>query len=92
MKKWIALSLLILFTAASVAAPVLASQEAAKGERQTLCPVMGGKIDKSVYADYQGKRVYFCCESCKEQFAQDPEKYIEKMEAEGVTLEKSPVK
>jgi len=92
MKKWIAVSLLILFTAASVAAPVSASQKAAKGEPQTICPVMGGKIDKNVYADYRSKRVYFCCESCREQFMQNPEKYIETMEAEGVTLEKSPVK
>ena len=28
---------------------------------QMTCPVEGGKIDKSVYVDYQGKRVYFCC-------------------------------
>lgn len=90
MKRWIALSLLILFTAVSAATPVLASKDVTKGEPQTICPVMGGKIDKNVYVDYEGERVYFCCESCKQMFMQDPEKYIEKMEAEGVTLEKSP--
>lgn len=90
MKRWIALSSLILFTVVSMAAPVLGSQKAAKGEPQTICSVMGGKIDKNVYADYQGERVYFCCASCKQLFMQDPEKYMKKMEDEGVTLEKSP--
>ena len=90
MKRWIALSLLVLFTAVSAATPVLASKDVTKGEPQTICPVMGGKIDKNVYADYEGKRVYFCCESCKKQFMQDPGKYIKKLEDEGVTVEKIP--
>lgn len=37
---------------------------------------MGGKIDKSVYADYKGKRIYFCCAGCPETFLKDPEKYL----------------
>ena len=43
---------------------------------QSTCPVMGGPIDKSVYVDYKGKRVYFCCAGCPETFKQDPEKYL----------------
>lgn len=43
---------------------------------QTTCPVMGGPINKAYYTEYQGKRVYFCCPSCDEEFAKDPEKYI----------------
>ncbi len=54
---------------------------------QANCPVMGGKIDKDVYLDYQGQRVYFCCPSCKENFLKDPEKYFEKIEKDGVLLE-----
>ena len=46
---------------------------------QTTCPVMGGKIDKNVYLDYEGQRIYFCCPSCKENFLKDPEKYLNKM-------------
>lgn len=57
---------------------------------QATCPVMGGKINKSLYADYEGKRVYFCCSGCIEPFKKDPEKFIKKMEAEGVELERSP--
>ena len=54
---------------------------------QKTCPVMGGKINKDIYADYEGKRVYFCCEACISTFKSDPAKYVKKLEAEGVTLE-----
>ena len=54
---------------------------------QTTCPVMGGKIDKEVYLDYQGQRVYFCCPACKDTFLKDPEKYFKKFEQEGVLPE-----
>ncbi len=57
---------------------------------QTTCPVMGGAINKSIYADHDGKRVYFCCPGCGPAFKKDPEKYIKKLEDEGVTLDKAP--
>ena len=55
---------------------------------QTICPVMGGKIDKDVYVDYEGYRVYFCCSSCKDEFLKEPEKYMKKIEDDRVLLEK----
>jgi len=57
---------------------------------QTTCPVTGKKIDKNIYADYQGKRVYFCCADCKAKFSADPAKYIKLLEDKGITLEKTP--
>ena len=57
---------------------------------QTTCPVLGGKINKDLYADYQGKRVYFCCAGCADEFKKDPAKYVKKLEDAGVTLEKTP--
>lgn len=42
---------------------------------QTLCPVLGHKIDKSIYSEYKGERYYFCCSACIEKFDNDPEKY-----------------
>ena len=54
---------------------------------QTVCPLMGGKIDKSLYADHNGKRVYFCCQMCVPQFKKNPEMFIKKLESKGVTLE-----
>jgi len=62
----------------------------AKEGTQVKCPVMGGKINKDLHADYKGKRVYFCCPACFEKFDKDPEKYIKKLQDEGVTLEKAP--
>jgi YHS domain-containing protein len=50
--------------------------EAATAIEQTICPVMGGAINKSIYTEYKGKKVYFCCAGCKEKFDAEPEKYI----------------
>ena len=57
---------------------------------QTKCPVMGNAINKSLYVDHDGKRIYLCCKGCIAPVKADPEKYIRKLEAEGVTLEKVP--
>lgn len=46
---------------------------------QPICPVMGGPVDKDVSIVYQGKKVYFCCTSCKAEFEKDPAKYISKL-------------
>jgi YHS domain-containing protein len=43
---------------------------------QTTCPVMGGAINKNIFTEYKGKKVYFCCPSCKEAFEKEPEKYL----------------
>jgi YHS domain-containing protein len=57
---------------------------------QSKCPVMGGDINKEVYADYQGSRVYFCCPGCKEPFLAKPDSFLTKMKEGGVVLEKTP--
>jgi YHS domain-containing protein len=63
---------------------------AAEAKPQTVCPVLGGNINKQVYLDYQGKRVFFCCRGCDAQFRKDPEKYMKKIQEQGITLEKCP--
>jgi YHS domain-containing protein len=57
---------------------------------QTRCPIMGGEIDRSVYTDVDGKRVYFCCPACIPKFNEDPQAQIQRMEAEGIQLEATP--
>ena len=59
---------------------------------QTICPVMGGKIDKSLYVDAEGKRIYVCCQGCIDKVKADPKKYIAQLEKEGITLEAVPCK
>jgi YHS domain-containing protein len=46
---------------------------------QTVCPVTGDKIDKNVFVEYKGKKVYFCCADCKAKFEAEPEKYLPKL-------------
>ncbi len=49
---------------------------AAAGE-QTTCPVMVGRaIDKNLFVEYKGKKVYFCCKGCIPEFNKEPEKYV----------------
>ena len=62
----------------------------AMAKEQATCPIMGGKINKEVFTDHAGKRVYFCCAGCIDSFKKDPEKHIKKMESEGVELAKVP--
>jgi YHS domain-containing protein len=47
---------------------------------QTTCPIMeGNPINKALFVEYKGKKVYFCCKGCPEKFLADPEKYIAKL-------------
>ncbi len=47
--------------------------------QQTICPIMGGAINKGLFIEYKGKKVYFCCAGCKEKFEKEPEKYLDKL-------------
>ena len=62
------------------------SYATSKEANQTTCPVMEGTVNKNIYTDYQGKRIYFCCAGCDQEFKKDPGKYLKKLEAEGVQL------
>ena len=55
------------------------AEAVASALEQTTCPVMGSPINKALFTEYQGKKVYFCCPGCKEQFEKEPEKYIAKL-------------
>lgn len=63
------------------------AKESTAGIAQTVCPVMGGTIDKTVFADHKGKRIYFCCAGCDTKFKSDPDRYMKKLAAAGVTPE-----
>jgi YHS domain-containing protein len=67
----------------ATADPVSQAQPAvpavAAAVEQTICPVMGGPINKDIFVEYQGKKVYFCCEQCKADFEKNPEKYLAKL-------------
>ncbi|HUT47181.1 MAG TPA: YHS domain-containing protein [Sedimentisphaerales bacterium] len=64
-------------TAAQVAED--AASQVVQAVEQTECPVMGGAINKALFTEYKGKKVYFCCDGCKEKFEAAPEQYIAKL-------------
>jgi|UniRef100_A0A7C3V880 YHS domain-containing protein len=89
--------LVALALALMMAGPVMAQAKTGakataqtQGKPQTKCPVLGGNIDRNIYADYKGYRIYFCCQGCDAEFKKNPEMYLEKMKAEGITPEKTP--
>ncbi len=57
---------------------------------QTTCPVMGNPINKSLYTDVDGKRVYVCCQGCIAAIKADPDKYLAKIAAKGETVAETP--
>ena len=84
--KKAALLLVVLFS--FVCCGLFGSEQVQAGEQKT-CPIMkGNPIDKKVYADSDGKRVFFCCTGCINVFKKDPAKLIKEMEAQGIELEK----
>ena len=50
---------------------------------QVTCPVMGGPINKELYADHDGKRVYFCCAYCDGEFKKNPQHYLDTLKEQG---------
>ena len=41
-------------------------------------PVCGMMVDEtsSISFEYNGKKYYFCCEKCREEFKKSPEHYL----------------
>jgi len=64
-----------------------AEEKQAEPKKQTVCPVMGGKINKAQFVDVDGKRIYVCCAGCKGKIQADPEKYIKQLKKEGIALD-----
>ena len=72
---------------------MMKSDDKASGKAQTNCPVMkNNKINKSLYVDAEGKRIYVCCGACIAKVKADPKKYIKELEAQGIKLEDAPKK
>ncbi len=58
------------------AAVAMLTKMLADAGKQTTCPIMDGKkISKTIFTEYKGKKVYFCCAMCIDKFKADPEKY-----------------
>lgn len=66
-------------TAAAQEAAATGQAKAEEAILQKTCPVMGGPINKAIFVEYEGKKVYFCCKGCETEFQKDPAKYVAKL-------------
>ena len=68
--------------------PLAAPETGIAGKHlQTLCPVLGNPIDKKLFVDYKGKRIYVCCAMCILKVKANPAKYLRKIEKSGESVE-----
>jgi uncharacterized membrane protein/YHS domain-containing protein len=57
--------------------PCSRADDALPADANKLCPVMEDQPTKAtIFLDYQGRRVYFCCNKCPQKFQREPEKYL----------------
>lgn len=54
---------------------------------QSLCPVMGAPINKDLYVDADGARIYVCCTDCIAKVKADPQAALKKIVANGERAE-----
>jgi len=85
MKLQLVILVLVVF---GFAASALADSETRK--RQTHCPICSMEIDKRLFVDHEGKRIYFGCDSCPDLFRKSPKKYLRQLNAAGIVLADTP--
>ncbi len=62
------------------------SKQSLSKKLQTMDPVTDRKIDKTIFVDHQGNRIYFSDNNSKNMFLADPEDYVGKMTKNGITF------
>jgi len=55
------------------------TKEITVAAEQTTCPIMDAPINKNIFVEYKGKKVYFCCPGCEDKFKAEPQKYLAKL-------------
>ncbi len=74
---------LVVLTGCEKSEPVESAQTkavtAAEAIEQTTCPIMGNPVNKEVFTEHKGKKVYFCCAGCIDKFNAKPEDYVTKL-------------
>ena len=84
---------LILLASLAVCA---SAQTKTKAAPKMTCAVTHEKLDVAkatkdhMYADYKGRRYFFCCEGCPQTFKKDPAKYAKS--ATSIPTPKAPKK
>ena len=70
--------LLLLSCSAIIFAGTVAKADTDKVIQQKVCPVLGGKINPSLYYEYKGQKIYVCCPGCINKVKENPEKYLKR--------------
>lgn len=69
--------ILLSFITIPIVGSAMAKDNTSLALAQGTCPVMvSNPVDDSLYIDYQGERIFFCCKPCVEAFTESPEKYL----------------
>lgn len=66
----------------------LSPEDAASAEKQHMCPVsdeMLGTMGPPIKVEVNGKEVWICCESCRDEIEANPEQYLAKLHDEWKT-------
>jgi hypothetical protein len=59
------------------------------GKLQSVDIFSGKPINRGVFGDYSGQRVYFCCPTSKATFDANSQAHLEAIKARGIILEKN---
>ena len=71
-------------TCVFIVAPSLRADDALPAGANKMCPVMTDQPTRADrFIDYQGKRIYFCCEKCMAKFQLAPAKYLANLNGGG---------
>lgn len=62
------------------------------GKPQAVDVLTGDVIDRNLYGDYEGKRVYFCHAGSKTRFEQNVQTNLQKIQDKGIVLASAPGK
>lgn len=91
-KTWFPVLVAAVVSAASVHAAEKNEPETSE-KKQTHCPVMTkNSVNKNLYVDVKGYRIYVCCAGCIGKVKADADKYIKQMNAGGIRIGKVPEK
>ena len=55
---------------------------------QTHCPIMGFAIDRDLYHDHEGQRIYVCCAGCLDEVRERAQEIIDEHAERGIVFEK----
>ncbi len=74
------LAVLAVLAAVAALVPMRHPSRAAAAETdlqpQTTCPVLGAAINRDLYVDHDGQRLFVCCRGCLAKVEADPAKYV----------------